>query len=174
MQEWVDFLFPGRYSAHLRVQPVGKLGQRKVSRCSLFRQFGVYRADNIEEFFDVARRLVIGARPANERVAMVSVSGGVTVLIANDAAGREFGFPPMPEAHGRMLKLVPFAAARNLIEVTRQCLNDPPLLDQAIELAATNGDYWSLVRFQGSIGGNPALPEATLACWIEREITNPN
>ena len=43
---------------------------------SLFRQFGVYRAESIEEFFDVARSSVIGTLPANDRVAMVTVSGG--------------------------------------------------------------------------------------------------
>ena len=67
---------------------------------------------------------------------------------------------PMPEeAQRRMLELVPFAAARNPIDVAGQFLNDPSLLDQAIELAATSGDYGSLVSFKGSIGRNPALME---------------
>ena len=71
-----------------------------------------------------------------------------------------------------MLELVPFAAARNPIDVAGPFLNDPSLLDQAIELAATNGDYGSLVSFQGSIGQNPALMEATRASWIERMRAN--
>ena len=103
---------------------------------SLFRQFGVYRADSIEEFFDIARSCVVGTLPANERVAMVTVSGGVGVLMADDANGRGLEVAPMPEAaQRRMLELVPFAAARNPIDVTGQVLNDPTLLDQAIELA---------------------------------------
>ena len=142
---------------------------------SLFRQFGVYRAESIEEFFDVARSSVIGTLPANDRVAMVTVSGGVGVLMADDANGRGLSVPPMPEAaQRRMLELVPFAAARNPIDVTGQFLNDPSLLDQFIELTATNGDYGSVVSFQGSIGRNPALMEATLASWIERKRANPD
>ena len=141
---------------------------------SLFRQFGVYRADSIEEFFDIARSCVIGTRPANERVVMVTVSGGVGVLMADDANARGLDVAPMPEAaQRRMLELVPFAAARNPIDVTGQVLNDPSLLDQAIELAATNGDYGSVVSFQGSIGRNPALMEATRGAWIERKAANP-
>ena len=141
---------------------------------SLFRQFGVYRADSIEEFFDIARSCVVGTLPANERVAMVTVSGGVGVLMADDANGRGLEVAPMPEAaQRRMLELVPFAAARNPIDVTGQVLNDPTLLDQAIELAATNGDYGSVVSFQGSIGRNPALMEATRGAWIERKAANP-
>ena len=123
----------------------------------------------------VARSCVIETLPANNRVAMVTVSGGVGVLMADDAAGRGLAVPPIPESpHRRMLKLVPFAAGRNPIDVTGQFLNDPPLLDQAIELAATNGDYGSLVSFQGSIGRNPALMEATRASWIERKRANPD
>ena len=141
---------------------------------SLFRQFGVYRAESIEEFFDIARSSVIGTRPANERVVMVTVSGGVGVLMADDANARGLAVPPMPEsAQRRMLELVPFAAARNPIDVTGQFLNDPTLLDQFIELAATNGDYGSVVSFQGSIGRNPALMEATRGAWIERKRANP-
>ena len=141
---------------------------------SLFRQFGVYRADSIEEFFDIARSCVVGTRPANERVVMVTVSGGVGVLMADDANARGLDVAPMPEAaQRRMLELVPFAAARNPIDVTGQFLNDPSLLDQFIELAATNGDYGSVVSFQGSIGRNPALMEATLGAWIERKAANP-
>ena len=141
---------------------------------SLFRQFGVYRADSIEEFFDIARSCVVGTRPANERVVMVTVSGGVGVLMADDANARGLDVAPMPEAaQRRMLELVPFAAPRNPIDVTGQFLNDPSLLDQFIELAATNGDYGSVVSFQGSIGRNPALMEATRGAWIERKAANP-
>ena len=123
----------------------------------------------------VARSCVIGTLPANDRVAMVTVSGGVGVLMADDAAERGLAVPPIPESpHRRMLKLVPFAAARNPIDVTGQFLNDPSLLDQFIEFAATNGDYGSLVSFRGSIGRNPALMEATLTSWIERKRINPD
>ena len=113
--------------------------------------------------------------PANDRVAMVTVSGGVGVLMADDAAGRGHSIPPMPEAAERwMIELVPSRAARDPIDVTGQFLDDPSLLDQAIELAATNGDCGSLISFQGSIERNPALMEATRASWIERKRSNPD
>ena len=95
--------------------------------------------------------------------------------MADDANRRWLEVPEMPEeAQRRMLELAPLAAARNPIDVTGQFLNDPSLLDQAIELAATNGDYGSLVSFQGWIGRNPALMEATRASCIERERANPD
>ena len=106
---------------------------------------------------------------------MFTVSGGVRVLMAGDASGRGLPVPPMPEgAQRRTLELVPFAPARNPIDVTGQFLNDPSLLDQAIEPAATNGGYGSLVSFQGSIGQNLALMEVTRTSWIERKRANPD
>ena len=141
---------------------------------SLFRQFGVYRADSIEEFFDIARSCVIGTLPANGRTALVTVSGGIGVLMADDANRRGLDVAPMPEAaQRRMLELVPFAATRNPIDVTGQVLNEPTLLDQAIELAIGHGDYGSVVSFQGSIGRNPALMEAARSAWMERKEANP-
>ena len=123
----------------------------------------------------MARSCVIGTLPANHRAAMVTVSGGVGVPMADDAERRGLAVPPTPEAaQQRMLELDPFAAARNPIDVTDQFLNDPSLLDQAIELAATNRDYGSLVSLQGSIGQNPALVEVTRAFWTERKRANPD
>ena len=54
---------------------------------------------------------------------MVTVSGGVGMLMADDANRRGLAVPEMPEeAQRRMLELVPFAAARNPIDVTGQFL----------------------------------------------------
>ena len=58
---------------------------------------------------------------------------------------------------------MPFVAARNPIDVTGQFLNDPSLLDQAIELATTNGDYRSVVNFQGLTGCKAANSEMPFA-----------
>ena len=46
----------------------------------------------------VARSYVIGTLPANDRVAMVTVSGGVGVLMADDANRWGLRLPEMPEA----------------------------------------------------------------------------
>ena len=114
-------------------------GQSKIPGCKLLGQFGVYRAESIGEFSDLARRSVIGTLLAYDQVAMATVSG-------------EFSLLPMPEAEQRRLsELVPFVPACNTIDDPGQFLNGPSLLDQAIEVAATNGDYKSLVSFQGSI-----------------------
>ena len=141
---------------------------------AVFRQFGVYRAESIEEFFDIARSCVIGTLPANDRVAMITVSGGVGVLMADDADRRGLAVPPMPEAAQRQMReLVPFAAPRNPIDVTGQVLNDFSLLDRAIDLAIGSGGYGSVVSFQGSVGRNPDMREGSRRGWLRRKAGHP-
>ena len=45
----------------------------------------------------VARSYVIGTLPANDRAAMDTVSGGVGVLMSDDANARGLAVPEMPE-----------------------------------------------------------------------------
>ena len=141
---------------------------------AIFRQLGVYRAESIEEFFDIARSCVVGTLPVNDRVAMITVSGGVGVLMADDADRRGLVVSPMPEAaQRRMLALVPFAAPRNPIDVTGQILNDFSLLDQAVDLATESGDYGSVISFQGSVGRNPDMREGSRRGWLRRKAEHP-
>src|SRR3546814_14007806 len=58
---------------------------------ALFRQHGAWRARSIEEFFDIAHCLAVSGRPANARVGLLTVSGGVGVMMADDAAEAEIG-----------------------------------------------------------------------------------
>lgn len=96
------------------------------------------------------------------------------VLMADDATVNGLSVPPIPEAaQWRMLKCGPLAAADSRIDVTGQYVNDPRLLDYAIDLAATSGDYGILVCFQESMGRFPTVIEAARASWIERKRADP-
>ena len=85
----------------------------------------------------------------------------------DDVNRRGLAVSPMPEAaQWRLLERVPFAPARNPIDVTGQFLINASLLDQAIELAATSGDYRSLASFQDPIGRTS--PNGSDPCHLER------
>jgi acetate---CoA ligase (ADP-forming) len=143
---------------------------------AIFKQFGVYRASSIEEFFDVARACVVGQLPRNDRVAMVTVSGGVGVLMADDAHGRGLDVAPMPEdAQAAMLEMVPFAGPRNPIDVTGQILNDMSLLSRTMSLVTdASVDYATVIGFQGSLGRNVEYLEESLQGWTDRATQNPD
>ena len=124
---------------------------------AMFRQHGVHRAVTMEEFFDIgyaaaqARTL-----PRNERLGIITVSGGVGVLMADTAAAHGLDVAPAPAAlQDGIRAMVPFAATRNPIDVTGQVVGDMGILDRALEMAAADGTYPSLACFIGSIGRSP-------------------
>jgi len=124
---------------------------------AVLRQYGVYRATSIEEFLDVGMACATAQRPANDRIGLVTVSGGVGVLMADAAADHGLDVTPMPQApQDKIKKLVPFAATRNPIDITGQVVNDFSLLGQAIDIIAAEGGYGSLVPF---IGSSARIPE---------------
>jgi acyl-CoA synthetase (NDP forming) len=124
---------------------------------AVLRQYGVYRATSIEEFLEIGIACATAQRPANDRVGLVTVSGGVGVLMADAAADHGLDVTPMPQApQDKIKKLVPFAATRNPIDITGQVVNDFSLLGQAIDIIAAEGGYGSLVPF---IGSSARIPE---------------
>ena len=133
---------------------------------AVFRQYGVYRAETIEEFFDVGAATAIGCMPRNDRVGLVTVSGGVGVLMADAAAAYGLDAAELPEAtQAKFKKIVPYAGVRNPLDVTGQIINDRSLLEQAVNLVLSEADYGSLVCFQGATGPDQQVAEDQLAAW---------
>ncbi len=134
---------------------------------AVFKQYGVYRAYNIEEFFDVGVATSIGCMPRNNKVGLVTVSGGVGVLMADDAAARGLDVEELPaSAQAKFKKLVPFAGVNNPLDVTGQIMNDRTLLEQAANLVLSESDYGSLVCFQGASSAMPEIAAEQLAVWL--------
>ena len=134
---------------------------------AVFRQYGVYRAESIEEFIDVGCSTVTGRMPVNERVGLVTVSGGVGVLMADAAAARGLDVSPLPEeARRRMKAIVPFAGVENPLDVTGQILADPTLFGQGMDIVLDGGaDYGSVVGFLGAAMRTPAFGATLLPTW---------
>lgn len=126
---------------------------------ALFRQYGVMRAHTIEAFFSIGYALsVCGRPPANRNVGIITISGGVGALMADDAEESGLQLPAMTEAaQQQILARVPFAGPRNPVDVTGQATSEPELLDQAAQLMAEDGRYGSLLVFLAAAGGSDAL-----------------
>jgi acyl-CoA synthetase (NDP forming) len=127
---------------------------------ALFRQYGAWRAHTIDEFFDIAHCLAVCGLPANPKVGLLTVSGGVGVLMADDAAQAGLDVAPMPQgAQARILDRVPFAATRNPVDVTGQVTSDIGLLELAADAMLDEGGYGSLLVFLAAAGLSPAMQE---------------
>jgi acyl-CoA synthetase (NDP forming) len=131
-----------------------------------FKQFGVHRVNSIEEFFDTGAALSVGGLPKGDEIALVTVSGGVGVLMADDAAARGLEVSELPATTQKKFKeIVPFAGVNNPLDVTGQIINQPELFEQAMRLVLDEGSYDSIVGFQGAGLNNPQAAASALEMW---------
>jgi acyl-CoA synthetase (NDP forming) len=127
---------------------------------TVLRQHGAHRARTAEEMVDIACAASRGIYPASNRLGLITISGGVGALMADDAADRGLEIPPMPEAAQRQLKaLIPFASPRNPVDLTAQPFNDIALVARNLEIMLREGGYDAIVAFFTSVAGSPAIAE---------------
>lgn len=125
---------------------------------AIFRQYGVHRAESIEDLMDIGYACTAGRYPTRGRVGLVSLSGGVGVLMADAAAAAGLEVPAMPQAaQDRLKALLPFAAVRNPVDVTAQVLNDLSLIGKNLEVMLKEGGCDSVVVFLSTVGMNPVM-----------------
>ena len=108
---------------------------------SVLRQYGAYRAETVQEALNVAYACLCSpALPAGNRVGLITVSGGLGVLMADAAtkAGLEVtAFSgPLQE---KLKAFLPFSNVRNPVDITAQIVNDFSLFNRTLD---------ALVEFQ--------------------------
>lgn len=124
----------------------------------LFARRGAWRADSIEELVDVVCACAADAFPNGRRVGLMTISGGVGVLMADAAARAGLDPAPMPvPVEAELKSLLPLASARNPIDFTAQAFNDWSLFDRFLDAVVRRGGYDSIVLFLATVGANPAV-----------------
>ncbi|MGI9336314.1 MAG: acetate--CoA ligase family protein, partial [Gammaproteobacteria bacterium] len=114
----------------------------------IFAQTGVYRARDAGELLDAAYACSRGRRPVNDRVGIMTVSGGAGIQMADDAQIFGLDVAPMPAPTQAELKtLLPFASARNPVDVTAQFFNRLELLPAFLDSMLSSGNYGTVVAF---------------------------
>jgi acyl-CoA synthetase (NDP forming) len=131
---------------------------------AIFRQYGAYRARTTEEMLDVAYACRPRIYPAGKRVGIVTISGGAGILISDAASAAGLEVAPMPaEAQAHLKSLLPFASARNPVDVTAQFFNDLTLIPRFTGVMLDEGHYDGLIGFWTSVAGSPVLGLPLLA-----------
>ncbi|MBC7603905.1 MAG: acetate--CoA ligase family protein, partial [Ramlibacter sp.] len=125
---------------------------------AILRQHNVYRAHSIDELMDVAYACSLKRLPVNDKVGLITVSGGVGILMADQAEALGLDVAQMPaESQSAIKQLLPFAAAGNPVDVTAQVITHPHLLGPMFEHMLTGGGYGSAVCFITHIARNKDL-----------------
>ncbi|CAM3486479.1 ATP-grasp domain-containing protein [Bordetella sputigena] len=124
----------------------------------LFRQHGAYRARTIEEFFDVAHGLAVAGLPPNTQVGLLTVSGGVGVMMADEAADAGLDVNELPASAQAMIRArVPLAATHNPVDITGQVTAEPDLLEATARAMLGEAGHGSLLIFLAAFGATPAM-----------------
>jgi len=121
---------------------------------AVLKELGVVRVQTTEQMLDIARLAVRGIYPAHNTLGVITVSGGAGVIISDAADAIGLPMPEMPQAsQERLLKLLPFAAPRNPVDVTAQFLNEISLISTFTDTLIAEGKYTSVLGFFTYTGG---------------------
>ncbi len=113
-----------------------------------FRQFGAYRARDTDEMLDVAYAAGFGVFPESPRVALVSISGGVGVQMADAAVGFGLDVAPLSEsAQNRLKAALPYASPRNPVDITAQAFNRIDLIADNLGIVFEEERHDAVVAF---------------------------
>jgi acyl-CoA synthetase (NDP forming) len=91
-----------------------------------FRRGGWIEIRDLDDLIDVAKAFSIRKLPASNRVAVLTLSGGAGVLLADRCVEHGLALPPVTEATAAKLRevLASFASIRNPIDATAHSYND--------------------------------------------------
>lgn len=118
---------------------------------AVFEECAAIRAHSIEEFFRLGQAFATAPRPANDAVAIMTISGGVGTLMADRAEDLGVALPPLGDAEAAQLRAeVPFCATGNPIDFTGQVIGRPEAMVTACAAAARAGRYGGFALFTAS------------------------
>ena len=127
---------------------------------TVFARYGVHRARTIDEMLQVAEACAHGRLPADDRLGLVTVSGGVGILMADRAESLGLDVAELPaSARDRLRQLWPSAAVRNPVDTTAQVIDRPEMVGQFVTTLLDEGDYGSLIVFLTHVGQDETAVE---------------
>ena len=142
---------------------------------AVLRQFGAYRAHSTEEMLDATYAASFGVFPRSRRVALMSISGGVGVQMADAAVKAGLDVAPMTdEAQATLKRGLPFAAPRNPIDITAQAFNSPELVSSNLQLILDDGRYDSVIAFFTYVASSRSMIEPILEALRAAKLRHPD
>ena len=142
----------------------GSLAGNDAAFDTVFTECGALRPNSIEEMLDIAWFCsVTGGLPANNDMGVVTGSGGIGVLMADQAGESGLTMSPLSEAGKKAaLELLPFAVAANPLDMTAQVTSVPGGVARTIEVMLEHGSYGTVMAYLAHSGLAPARFAATL------------
>lgn len=124
---------------------------------TVLRETNAWRANSLEEMVDLAHACSISPLPRTGRLGVITPSGGVGVIAADEAARSGLVLPELPQAkQAEVRRLIPFASGTNPVDTTAQTVGDRSLYTRILELVVEHEDFDSVLSFNANMGRNEA------------------
>jgi acyl-CoA synthetase (NDP forming) len=136
-----------------------------------FRQAGIVEVDDIGDLADCAKALLPGRWPRGNRLAVVTLSGGAGIAMADRAATAGLALPPLAGETVAALKAVlpSFAAVANPLDVTAGLLNDAALVEVTLERLSADPNIDMIAFALAAASGKLAVTLAEKIVAVARE-----
>lgn len=167
----------------------GALAQEDRVIAAFLERHGMVRARDPRQMSEFARLFASKKRPQGNRVAMITNSGGLGVLLADEAAANGLTLAEFSTSTRADLtaSLPAFAAVSNPIDVTAQLLSRPELIREAIRAVEADpgvdiivlalgilGSYYDLDQILSDVVGlDRRTDKVVVVCWIAGDPTMP-
>lgn len=123
-----------------------------------FREGGYLEVDDVADLVDLGRAFGARRLPAGNQVAVISISGGAGVLLADRCEELGLALPPLSEhtLAGLREVLPGFGSMLNPIDVTAQVFNDFGIFNNVVGLVARDAAVHQLIVVTASVEGAAA------------------
>lgn len=120
---------------------------------AVLRESNAWRADSLEEMVDLAYACSIAPLPKGNRLGVITPSGGVGVISADEAARSGLVLPPLPtDTQADIRALIPFSSPINPVDTTAQTVGDRTLYTRILERVVAYDGYDSVLSFNANVG----------------------
>lgn len=120
---------------------------------AILREGNAWRAESLEEMVDLAYACSVSPLPQGNRLGVITPSGGVGVISADEAARCGLELPPLPAAaQAEIHALIPFSSPVNPVDTTAQTVGDRTLFTRILRRVVAHDGYDSVLSFNANVG----------------------
>ncbi|MBO9513885.1 MAG: acetate--CoA ligase family protein [Variovorax sp.] len=131
----------------------GSLAGADVVFDTIFKEGGAWRAQTLEELVDVGYACAISVLPQGNRLGVITPSGGIGVIAADECERSGLVLPHLPQAQQDQIKeIVPFASGTNPVDTTGQVVSDRKLFNRIMKIVFDFDGFDSVLSFNANIG----------------------
>lgn len=140
-----------------------------------FRQAGMIEVSDVTDLADCAHALLTRRLPQGNRIAVITLSGGAGILMADRCAEAGLTLPELaPATLEKLRAIVPaFAGLNNPIDLTAGIFDDPAMFRAALRLIAADPNVDMIGMPLAAVGGKIGTLLATEIVALARETDIP-